>query len=350
MTSQNKKPRRQSTFRAHGERGYTKLRNDFLQSPTLSHETMGLVAQMLSRSPEWQHTAAGIAATSASGIKKVWRMLAEAEEHGFIRRAQPRDFDGKFAVFDYLVSDEPAVLIRAVVEEIEEIQRSSPHTQNGSAAPHTLLRCAAKRCTADGMQEKKESKKEIYEEKKISLSHAAQPTAAADERDAALARFEKVWSEGRWHPNTSRSAAQAEFVKLPTEDQERAVVEAPRYKHAMRNNDFPVTLNKWLRESMFDRPKPVELGTEGYPQIVLDKMQAAKAEAAGPPPDPAIQWRANIEKRCVTAVSRQIFKTQILRYESGVGRYSRETYGPFIGESGCILVEYFPDLAEEDAA
>ena len=112
----------QSVFRAHGDRGYTKLRNEFLQDSRISDETRGLVARLLSRPTDWHFTVKEIIASGPSGRDKVYRMMKEAEQYGYIAPEKPRRDNGTYSAHVYLVTDDPQVLIHRAAEEILALQ------------------------------------------------------------------------------------------------------------------------------------------------------------------------------------------------------------------------------------
>lgn len=126
----------QSVFRAHGERGYTKLRNEFLQDKRISDETRGLVARLLSRPVDWHFTVKEIIASGPSGRDKVYRMLREAEMYGYVMPENPRRENGTFTAHVYLVTDDPAILIQRTASEIFDIQNA---TSGKSVSGHKPL-------------------------------------------------------------------------------------------------------------------------------------------------------------------------------------------------------------------
>ena len=115
----------QTVYRAHGERGYTKLKNEFLQDHRISDETRGLVARLLSRPTDWHFTVKEIIASGPSGRDKVYRMIKEAEQYGYIVPDTPRRENGTYSAHSYLVTDDPQVLIQRAAEEILRIQSST---------------------------------------------------------------------------------------------------------------------------------------------------------------------------------------------------------------------------------
>jgi hypothetical protein len=126
-------------FRSHGDRSYTKLRNGFLQDRRISDETRGLIARLLSLPDDWEVTVQSIIASGKAGRDKVYRMLKEAEEFGYILPEQGRKQAGKFDRQLYLVSDDPDALIERAAQEILEIQASEePLTEKPEAAEQPL--------------------------------------------------------------------------------------------------------------------------------------------------------------------------------------------------------------------
>jgi hypothetical protein len=101
----------QTVFRAQrAARDFTTLSNALLQDRRLSHETRGLLCELLSRPLDWEITVRGIIATGPSGRDKVYRMIAEAEACGYIRKGQERDEGGRMGRQFYIVSDAPEPL------------------------------------------------------------------------------------------------------------------------------------------------------------------------------------------------------------------------------------------------
>jgi hypothetical protein len=122
-------------FRSHGERGYTKLRNSFLQDRRISDETRGLVARLLSLPDDWEVTVQSIIASGKAGRDKVYRMLKEAEEFGYIKPERERRTAGTFERQLYLVSDDPQSLIERAAQELYEIEaENGPLTANPEVA------------------------------------------------------------------------------------------------------------------------------------------------------------------------------------------------------------------------
>lgn len=127
----NSSGRTRCIFRAHGERGYTKLKNSFLQDRRISDEARGLIARLLSLPEDWEVTVASIVASGKAGRDKVYRMLKEAEQFGYMRpEERTRADNGTLGRQLYLVSDDPEALIARAAQELYEIEQSYPRTEN----------------------------------------------------------------------------------------------------------------------------------------------------------------------------------------------------------------------------
>jgi hypothetical protein len=149
----------QSVYRAQGASCYfTTISNALLQDERLSHEAKGLLCELLSRPANWEITVRGIMKTGLAGREKVYRMLKEAENCGYIRsEGQERDASGKMGRNRYVVAD--------IGAEILAEQRVSPRAENPTTVeePCTGLPHAAEPHTANPPQQKKESTKDRIE-------------------------------------------------------------------------------------------------------------------------------------------------------------------------------------------
>lgn len=98
--------RPKTVFRADSANArYTVISNALLQDPRLSHETKGLLCELLSRPADWEITVRGIVASGKSGRDKVYRMLDEAKALGYIKPDRERGADGTLGASYYTVRD-----------------------------------------------------------------------------------------------------------------------------------------------------------------------------------------------------------------------------------------------------
>lgn len=151
--------RNQRIFRANPDTGYTKLANAFLQDGRLSYETRGLLAELMSRPDDWEIRAEGIVKSGQAGRDRVWRMLREAEQFGYAMAHQARGETGKFKKQEYLITDDPKLLIERAAREIQSMMEPLtektgadilPFPENPCAgSPLTEKPCTGQPCTAN---------------------------------------------------------------------------------------------------------------------------------------------------------------------------------------------------------
>lgn len=188
LIGDNSAGRTRCIFRAHGDRAYTKLRNAFLQDRRISDETRGLVARLLSLPDDWEVTVQSIIASGKAGRDKVYRMVKEAEEHGYIMpEGQARATAGKFDRQIYFVSDDPAALIDRAALELYEIEAAHARlTEKPEAVekPQSTepLPCAEKPDAVEMPQQKMAENKDVSplpaNRDAINLPHEAKPYTA----------------------------------------------------------------------------------------------------------------------------------------------------------------------------
>jgi len=299
-------------FRAHGERGYTKLRNEFLQDDRISDEARGLVARLLSYPEYWEVTVNAIVQSGRAGRDKVYRMLKEAEKYGYIKPDQPHDQAGKFMRQMYLVSDDPQALIEATADEILAIEEAArkaqdrPLTENpetvetvgnqaaswkavngksGSGQPLTEKPCTAQPFTANPTQRNK-YKKEIN----INTTRAHAREAACDgspNKQASYGEnFERFWSQ--YPRKEGKGAAYQAWKRLKGAERRRALEAIPLHAPCLAEKanrpegNFCPHPRTWLSQRRFDDPPPsaggkTDVRPPDIPEHVWAKIQAQKS-------------------------------------------------------------------------
>lgn len=125
----------QTVFRIDGStnRAYTKICNHLLQDPRISHETKGLICELISRPLDWEITVKGIIKSGKSGRDKVYRMVKEAVKYGYIIDDQNRRGGGKFDKQNYIVTDDPETLEMRYKLIASSIRENAPLTENPEA-------------------------------------------------------------------------------------------------------------------------------------------------------------------------------------------------------------------------
>lgn len=273
-------------FRAHGERGYTKLRNAFLQDRRISDETRGLVARLLSLPDDWEVTVQSIIASGKAGRDKVYRMIKEAEEFGYVQpQNRQRMDDGTLGRQIYHVSDDPEALIKVAAEEIYAIETGAksyqnlPHTEKADVvevvAEQQVLPCTAKPDVekADVVSEPCAAKPDLANrtqtkeyEVKININNPPivppgdEPEQRKRKRDDIPDEypydFEEFWKV--YPRRTGKAAAFRAWRKLNLAQKRRAYVALKKQLSALKaqirgpNENFCPHPSTWLHEGRFD--------------------------------------------------------------------------------------------------
>jgi hypothetical protein len=129
--------RPQTIFRNNGaSQFYTVISNSLLQDARISHETKGLLCELLSRPLDWEITIQSIWQNGASGRDKVIRMVAEAVKWGYVKTDRERNPDGTHGVRYYTVSDvvEPPPGNQALVSHTLESRNDNIKSNKTSKA------------------------------------------------------------------------------------------------------------------------------------------------------------------------------------------------------------------------
>lgn len=274
-------------FRAHGERGYTKLRNAFLQDRRISDETRGLVARLLSLPDDWEVTVQSIIASGKAGRDKVYRMIKEAEEFGYVQPQERERLEGgTLGRQIYHVSDDPEALIKVAADEIYAIetgvqpypdlpdtentdvveivaeQQVSPCPENPDVAKADVGKTDAEPCTAKPDMVNRTQTKEY--EVKININNTPPIVPPGDELlsetppDQYSYDFEEFWKV--FPRREGKGAAFKAWKKLKAAERRKvlAVIDAhlpsltAKAKHPQGN--FCVMPSTWLNQKRYDDP------------------------------------------------------------------------------------------------
>jgi hypothetical protein len=178
----------QTVFRVDAaSRNFTTISNALLQDARLSHETRGLLCELLSRARDWEITVRGLIATGPSGREKIYRLLKEAETYGYISRDQMRRDDGAMGKHFYVVRDDPEA-------SGDRVRQSRIAAEPEAADRLRQNRIAAEPDTADQPQQKKESKKIKIEQKNTSTSSCASAVFIEDDEGIRTSAFSLTWA------------------------------------------------------------------------------------------------------------------------------------------------------------
>ncbi len=91
----------------------TAISNELLQDQRLAYDTRGMLIRLLCLPDDAEITAGTIIADGLAGRDKVYRMLAEAERHGYVVPYAKR-MGGKHSRTFYLITDVPGTIERPV--------------------------------------------------------------------------------------------------------------------------------------------------------------------------------------------------------------------------------------------
>lgn len=109
---------------------YTAVSNKLAQDSSLPFEARGLMLYLLSKPADWSVMVEDLIKASPAGKDKVYRILADLERAGYIRRQQVRSKDGTLAGTVYMVLEEPGI------EPVEETvpTRAKPRASRAATA------------------------------------------------------------------------------------------------------------------------------------------------------------------------------------------------------------------------
>lgn len=93
-----------SVLRKEKKNNFTVIDNAIFKDYSLSLKAVGLLCKMLSLPDNWEYSVKGLSKITNDGISSITSGLKELTEAGYFRREQ-RFKDGKFAGYDYIISE-----------------------------------------------------------------------------------------------------------------------------------------------------------------------------------------------------------------------------------------------------
>lgn len=93
-----------SVLRKEKKSNFTVIDNAIFKDYGLSLKATGLLCKMLSLPDNWEYSVKGLSKITTDGISSITSGLKELTEAGYFRREQ-RFKDGKFAGYDYIISE-----------------------------------------------------------------------------------------------------------------------------------------------------------------------------------------------------------------------------------------------------
>lgn len=115
-------------------RCFTTLPNATLEDRRMSWEAQGLLTFVLAKPDNWSINVAQLTKVGSAGRDKVYKILAELEQHGYLHREQGRQADsdkGRFGKFEYVLFDTPQQ--EGILEEREPLTENTEAVDSAGA-------------------------------------------------------------------------------------------------------------------------------------------------------------------------------------------------------------------------
>lgn len=213
--------------------------NAVAEDSRLSFEARGVLCYLLAKPHNWQVQIQDIQKAGDIGRDKVYRILKELKDAGYIKVVVKRDEQARILSHDYVVYDDavPDQLPFPEKPEVAELLPEKPDT----AKPDTA--------NTDGL---------IRTDSKTKTHQGAQARGGRD--------FDILWSD--WPEKdrpANRDVAERIFAKLDPGDQSKAVQAAPLYRSTMARRRKPARLILFIRDGIwkdFDDDPP-EIDKDG---------------------------------------------------------------------------------------
>jgi DNA-binding MarR family transcriptional regulator len=267
------------------------LPNATLNDEQLSADTLGVLAYLLAKPPNWKVSVSGLRARFGIGRDRVYAILKQLEVAGYVEKRQTREKGtSQFCALEYIVYDTP--------EARKEYEGSKPLPEYQDADDHTSQQAASGfAVSGSAVSGKSERNNNTDSNKPLSEEHSAPDGAGA----VAPSVSGRIWCEAR-----------ALFDSIPS-----------------RPN--PSIIGKWLKRTPSDDGKEKLLGMIRSARLTgtLDPVAyiTASLDREFPrPPDPQsfdrITWQHN---------ARAAIKTRLWA----------PAWGAAPGQKGCVMP---PDL------
>lgn len=191
---------------------YTAIGQHLFYNKELSLEELGLLCLMLSLPDGWEYSVAGLAALKTNSLYMINKTIKSLEAKKYVRRVQRKTENGKFAGYDYVISDKP--LSDEDIEPFVEIpQTELPFT----ATPYTATPFTAT-CIQSNTN-KYITKKSNTKKDNIS------PKTSLKEKQEAEERFNRFWE--CYPRKIKRKNAEKAWEKIsPNEELTEKIIEA----------------------------------------------------------------------------------------------------------------------------
>jgi predicted transcriptional regulator len=218
---------------------YTNIGNRAINDVELSADGLAVLVYLLSKPPGWVVIPAEVAKRFRYGRNRIYSVLKELIERGYIVRTRQQAEDGKWSGYSYQVWDDP----KAAQTE----NKGSDRVPDGGDTVHSPYTSSRYTAVGDALIS--------TENKQISPLTPQRGSADCTDleeqervRDAAQEHWQQFRENYPWEPQHSRQSAERSFFKLSASDQRVAASYAGQYREDCKGrNRFVKEPSKWLR-------------------------------------------------------------------------------------------------------
>jgi hypothetical protein len=262
--------------------------NAVAEDSRISFEARGVLCYLLAKPHNWQVQIADIQKAGGIGRDKVYRILNELKDAGYIKVTIKRDEQARIVSHDYVVYDD------AVPDQLpfpEKTEVDEPLTENTEVAellPEKPDTAEPDTANQDGL---------VRTDSKTKTHHGALAREGGKDFDILWS----AWPE-QCRPDNREAAARL-FCKLDEADRKKVLSAAEPYRTAMLRRNKPVRMILFLRDGAWaefhDAP---EIDAKGYFIITTERpewrewMGSIRREFGEPGVQSAIKSRRLLRK------------------------------------------------------
>lgn len=216
------------------------MSNYHLRDRTLALKDKGLLSLMLSLPDDWDYTLKGLSKLSRDGIDAVRSSVQNLERHGYIRRQQQYDRNGRFSDNLYSVYEKPLA---------EEPLSENPTTENTVTEKPMADHPMPENPTQSNMIEPNKDQQRTHVIQYPSINHSSEAEQYRELLEKNL-RLKDLMRDDRYDREAIREifdlildvvTSNAEYIRVNQEDREKEVVKAQFLK--LRSTHIEYVLN-----------------------------------------------------------------------------------------------------------
>ena len=151
-------------IRREHTKNYTTIGNDCFLDETLSAESLGVLCFLISKPNDWRVMPAALANRFKCGRDRIYRILNELSDAGYVIRTRVRDEDTKaWKATEYVIRDERGP--RTENPDVADLPPEKPHLEKPDVENQTLLNTDS---TKDRLEPNTESQTDARETRLLS--------------------------------------------------------------------------------------------------------------------------------------------------------------------------------------